>query len=158
MRIGGCEVLAEQPSDPPAYPVRFKPLLGRAKPRRHRPTVVLETKLLRDPYGRSIRSQNPVLEQVSGPQGMERDGSDRACAVTLAARIRTGDDAEVRDALAPDPKVRNSEQLSDRIERAVGVVGLQSEFLRLPVATWAGGLEASEGRFVERRQRSRWRG
>ena len=24
----GCEVQAEQPSAPPAYPVRFKPLLG----------------------------------------------------------------------------------------------------------------------------------
>ena len=29
MPTGGCEVQAEQPSDPPAYPVRFKPLLGR---------------------------------------------------------------------------------------------------------------------------------
>ena len=27
MPTGGCEVQAEQPSDPPAYPVRFKPLL-----------------------------------------------------------------------------------------------------------------------------------
>ena len=28
MLPGGCEVQAEQPSDPPVYPVRFKPLLG----------------------------------------------------------------------------------------------------------------------------------
>jgi len=28
MPTGGCEVQAEQPSDPPVYPVRFKPLLG----------------------------------------------------------------------------------------------------------------------------------
>ena len=27
MPTGGCEVQAEQPSDPPAYPVRFKGLL-----------------------------------------------------------------------------------------------------------------------------------
>ena len=27
MLPGGCEVQAEQPSDQPAYPVRFKPLL-----------------------------------------------------------------------------------------------------------------------------------
>jgi len=30
MLPGGCEVQAEQPSEPPAYPVRFKPLLERA--------------------------------------------------------------------------------------------------------------------------------
>ena len=30
MLPGGCEVQAEQPSGPPAYPVRFKPLLERA--------------------------------------------------------------------------------------------------------------------------------
>jgi hypothetical protein len=29
MPTGGCEVQAEQLSDPPAYPVRFKPLLER---------------------------------------------------------------------------------------------------------------------------------
>ena len=29
MPTGGCEVQAEQPSDLSAYPVRFKPLLGR---------------------------------------------------------------------------------------------------------------------------------
>ena len=29
MPPGGCEVQAEQLSDPPAYPVRFKPLLER---------------------------------------------------------------------------------------------------------------------------------
>jgi len=28
MPTGSCEVQAEQPADPPAYPVRFKPLLG----------------------------------------------------------------------------------------------------------------------------------
>jgi hypothetical protein len=27
MPTGGCEVQAEQPSDPPVHPVRFKPLL-----------------------------------------------------------------------------------------------------------------------------------
>jgi hypothetical protein len=27
MLTGGCEVQAAQPFDPPAYPVRFKPLL-----------------------------------------------------------------------------------------------------------------------------------
>jgi hypothetical protein len=32
MPTGGCEVQAEQPSDPPVYPVRFKPLLERRCP------------------------------------------------------------------------------------------------------------------------------
>jgi len=32
MLPGGCEVQAEQPSDPPTYPVRFKPLLERGGP------------------------------------------------------------------------------------------------------------------------------
>ena len=31
MLPGGCEVQAEQPSDPPVYPVRFKPLLERLR-------------------------------------------------------------------------------------------------------------------------------
>jgi hypothetical protein len=33
MPTGGCEVQAEQPSDPPAYPGRFKPLLDRSAER-----------------------------------------------------------------------------------------------------------------------------
>ena len=41
MPTGGCEVQAEQPSDPPAYPVRFKALLERA-PRRLRWKVLPE--------------------------------------------------------------------------------------------------------------------
>jgi hypothetical protein len=63
---------------------------------------------------------------------MEPDGSDRARAVTRAARIRTGEHAQVCDSFAPDPEVRNREQLSDGVECAVGAVGLQGEFFRLP--------------------------
>jgi hypothetical protein len=36
MPTGGCEVQAEQPSDPPAYPDRFKPLLERVRADRQR--------------------------------------------------------------------------------------------------------------------------
>jgi hypothetical protein len=36
MLPGGCEVQAEQPSDLPAYPVRFKPLLDGTEPLSHR--------------------------------------------------------------------------------------------------------------------------
>jgi hypothetical protein len=32
MLTGGCEVQAEQPSGPPAHPVRFRPLLERRPP------------------------------------------------------------------------------------------------------------------------------
>ena len=38
MPTGGCEVQAEQPSNPPAYPVRFKPLLERSRPAPESPT------------------------------------------------------------------------------------------------------------------------
>jgi AbrB family looped-hinge helix DNA binding protein len=117
MPTGGCEVQAEQPSDLPAYPVRFKPLLGCP------PDMILLVRLLGGAMVKpsttklSSRGQVVIPEEIRNRLGLEPGDQFVVVGEGNVVILKT----------VEPPDAKEIKALLDRVQKAAKEAGITPE-------------------------------